>query len=29
MERSIRKYGHRIEKDEINPHVRYDDKITG
>ena len=29
MERSIRKYGHRIERDEISPHVRYDGKISG
>jgi 5-deoxy-D-glucuronate isomerase len=29
MERSLRKYAHRIERDEVNPHVRYDAKIRG
>ena len=29
MERTMRKYAERIERNEINPHVRYDGQMSG
>lgn len=29
MEKTLRKYGERIERNEVNPHIRYDGKTSG